>query len=233
LVAIESGCGQSNGGGRFNESTNVDPWLLEDHWFYGTYTPIFSLERESWNPDQKKIYEAIKSTTSELERLVHDEQFLKNTNVSQAACDKMIRDAMHGKPVDLMEKTDPLQLGHVTSRFREQISSESHPLPFGGEHEWYFKEENWDSNTEFTDLLFRCNVGARIYRLSEIDLTGDSANAIVESRCGGIGNDTIIDGKKYGAPHFTKDDCDGCLPVRFDLVKVDGKWLIDHREFLN
>lgn len=232
LVAVESGCGQSKVEESVNTSSDVDPWLREDRWHYGSYSFVFSLEREGWNSDQRRIHAAIKSTAGEFDRLINDEQFLMNTIVSQAACDKVIWEAMHGKPVDLMEITDPLHFEYVTGRFRDRIASEPHPLPVVGDFGWYVKDENWEVNTGFTDLLFRCK-DRRVHRISEITIARDAATAIVESRCGWlVSHDTIIDGDKYAVPNFANDDCNGCPRVRFDLVKEDGKWLIDHREVL-
>lgn len=219
--------------GRREAGNLADPWLSEESWPAGSLPFAFSRPRNEWSSDQKMIHEAIDFTAWEFIPLYYDEVIRMNIASSQKQCDKIIKDAVEGR---WLEREEGMQVGldlkSTTKRFRDQILSEPHLLPQTGNREWYFDDKNAGEVSEFLDLLFHCNVGGPVLHcIPSIKVNGAKAEAIVEGRGGKlVSNDTLINGKQHGIPEFH----DGfCPSVRFDLVKVDGKWLIDHREILN
>jgi hypothetical protein len=210
-----------------------DPWLSEESWPNGSRPFAFSQPRNEWSADQKMIHEAIYFTSYEFVPLYYDEVIRMNIVSSQKECDNIIKDAMEGRSLEREEDVQAgLDLKYTTNRFRDQILAEPHLLPETENREWYFDDKNAKEVCRFLDLLFHCNVeGPVLHRIPSIKVNGTSAEAIVEGRGGKlVSNDTLINGKEFGIPEFHGGFCPS---VRFDLVKEDGKWLIDHREVLN
>jgi hypothetical protein len=232
LAALIFGsCGGNPNTQPISSGNEVDSWITSEKWGSGSYSFVFAKPHHDWTNDQILIAEAIKSTASEFDHVLRDEQYEIAVCKSQKACDSVVGRVMNEEQIGLMEIDYALNLKSTTAAFRKEMLSEPHTLPHVGDwEEWYGDTSNADAVVAFCDLLCRCNVFPRIHRISSVQVNGSKAHAIVEIKNGAmVDHDTIISGSSFGIPELGNEKCPS---VRFDLIKEDGKWLIDHREIL-
>jgi hypothetical protein len=207
-----------------------NPWL-EEYW-NSEDSACFSLPRPEFSFEETMIHNSIRWTAKEFRYLVQDEQFLADARTTQDSYAQYLKRILDGQPISLNEGTvHRFDFMYLTAQFKEEIIREGKPLLSEGK-----TEIDWEEATKFSDLLFQCSVEPKLHRIQAITLNGDMAQAIVETRAGGFsGKDTLRamppsqEKIKYSVPYFGEEVCPD---VRFDLVKVKGEWLIDHREIL-